>query len=239
MRDDFPRGTRSPPERGSSRVAPFADTARRLNARGLALLSNAMRTSTCIEQYPSWREIVSVWTCASDFAFERAAQSPMVLVDFNFQRGDWWTRVTNAPSCEESRRERAATDQSDDAVLLAHDLLLEAWSAARATPRVASLVFGMAPEVTALIARLSPRELDGVATHQVHAMAPRWANRPTFWRELLAAASHEDDEILANVYLHSLQLLGGELVSAKSTHLSLASETTEPLTAVSGQKRVG
>jgi hypothetical protein len=239
MRDDFPRGTKSRPEKGSSRVAPLADTARRLNARGLAWLSNAMQTSNYFEQHPSWREIVSVWTCASDLAIERAAQSPMVLFDFNFQRGDWWRRVTNAPSCEEFRRERAVTDQTDDAVLLAHDLLLEAWSAARVMPRVASLVFGMAPEVTALIARLSPRELDRAATHEIREMGPRWANRPTFWRDLFEAASSEDDEILANVYLHSLQLLGGELVLAQSTHLSLGSETTQPLTYVSVQERVG
>ena len=239
MHDDFPTGTRSRPEKRSSRVAPLADTARRLNARGLALLSSAMRTRNCIEQHPSWREIVSVWACASDFTIERAAQSPMVLLDFNFQRGDWWRRVTNAPSCEEFRRERAVTDQTDDAVLLAHDLLLEAWSAARVMPRVASLVFGMAPEVTALIARLSPRELDRAATHEIREMGPRWANRPTFWRDLFEAASSEDDEILANVYLHSLQLLGGELVLAQSTRLSLSSETTQPLAYVSVQDRVG
>ena len=239
MRDDFPTGTRSRPEKRSRRVAPLADTARRLNARGLALLSNAVRTGNCIEQHPSWREIPSVWACASDFAIERAAQSPMVLLDFNFQRGDWWRRVTNAPSCEEFRRERAVTDQTDDAVLLAHDLLLEAWSGARVMPRVAGLVFGMAPEVTALIARLTPRDLDRLAVHKVQEMGPRWANRPTFWRDLFEAASSEDDEILANVYLHSLQLLGGELVLAQSTHLSLGSETTHPLTYVSVQERVG
>ena len=239
MQDDFPRGTGTRPEKSSSRAAPLADTARRLNRRGLAFLNNAKRTGNCIEQQPSWREIVSVWTSASDYALERAAQSPMVLLDFNFQRGDWWGRVANAPSYEISRRERAVTDQTDDAVPLAHDLLLEAWSAARAMPREASLVFGMAPEVTALIGRLSPRELDRVALHEVHEMGPRWANRPTFWRELFEAASHEGDEVLANVYLHSLQLLGGELVSAQSMHLTLASETTEALTGVSGEERVG
>jgi hypothetical protein len=239
MQDDFPHSVRPRPEKSTSRAAPLADTARRLNTRGLAFFNNAMRASNCIEQQPSWREIVSVWTCASDYALERAAQSPMVLLDFNFQRGDWWKRVANAPPCEVSRRERAATDKTDDGVPLAHDLLLETWSAARAMPRVASLVFGMAPEVTALIARLSPRELDRVAVHEVHEMGPRWANRPTFWRKLFEAASHEDDEILANVYLHGLQLLGGELVSAQSMHLTLASETTEALTGVSGEERVG
>ena len=239
MQGDFPHGVRARREKSSSRAAPLADTARRLNTRGLAFLNNAMRTDNCVEQHPSWREIVSVWTRASDHAFDRAAQSPMVLLDFNFQRGDWWRRVADAPFYEVCRRERAATDQTDDAVPLAHDLLLEAWSAARAMPRVASLVFGMAPEVTALIARLSPRELDRVALHEVHEMGPRWANRPTFWRELFQAASHEDDEILANVYLHGLQLLGGELVSGQSTHLPMASPATEPLTGVSGEERVG
>jgi hypothetical protein len=224
MRDDSPSGARTRPEKSSSREAPLADTARRLNTRGLAFLSNAMRTSNWIEQRPSWREIVSVWTCASEYALERAAESPMVLLDFNFQSVDWWRHVTSVPSCEDTRRDRAATDQTDDAVPLAHDLLLEAWSASRAMPRVASLVFGMAPDVTALIARLSPRELDRVAIGKVQEMGPRWADRPMFWRELFEAASHEDDEILANVYLHSLQLLGGELVSAQSTHPSLATK---------------
>lgn len=239
MRDESPRSVRKRPAKGWSRAAPLADTVHRLNARGLALLSTAIRSSTWIEQQPPWREIVSVWTGASDYTFERAAQSPMVLLDFNFQRDDWWRRVTNALFREVSRPERAATGQTDEAVLLAHDLLLEAWSAARAMPRVASLVFGMAPEVTALIARLSPRELDRLAVREVHEMAPRWANRPTFWRELFEAASHQDDEILANVYLHGLQLLGGELVSTQSTHLLLTGEAIESRTAVSVHESVG
>jgi hypothetical protein len=163
----------------------------------------------------------------------------MVLLDFNFQRDAWWRRVTHAASCEVFRREKAAANQTDDAVLLAHDLLLEAWSAARAMPHEASLVFGMAPEVTALIARLTPRELDRVAVLEVHEMGPRWANRPMFWRELFEAASREDDEILANVYLHGLQLLGGELVSYQSMLLSRESETTERLPGVSVQESVG
>lgn len=239
MRDDSSSGTRSRHQKGVCRVAPLADAARRLNARGLALLSDAVRASNWIEQQPSLREIVSVWTCASEYAFERATQSPMVLLDFNFQRDDWWRQVTISPSREVSRRDRTATDRTDDVVLLAHDLLLEAWSAARAMPHEASLVFGMAPEVTALIARLTPRELDRVAILEVHEMGLRWANRPMFWRDLFEAASHEDDQILADVYLHGLQLLGGELVSTQSMLLSRERETTEPPTGVSAHETVG
>ena len=34
-----------------------------------------------------------------------------------------------------------------------------------------------------------------------------------FWKELFHAATQMDDQILANVHLHCLQLLGGEIAS--------------------------
>jgi hypothetical protein len=71
----------------------------------------------------------------------------------------------------------------------------------------------MAPEVTTLISQLSPRELDRVVVQEIQEMRPRWENRPMFWKELFHAATQMDDESLANVHLHCLQLLGGEYAS--------------------------
>ena len=85
--------------------------------------------------------------------------------------------------------------------------------AARSLSHVSSLVFGMAPEVTTLISRLSPRDLERVVVQEIQEMRPRWENRPMFWKELFHAATQMDDESLANVHLHCLQLLGGEHVS--------------------------
>ena len=77
---------------------------------------------------------------------------------------------------------------------------------------IASLVFGMSPEVTALIARLSPCDVDRVVVNEAREMRPRWENRPTFWKGLFDAAAQMDDQALAHVHLHCLQLFGGELV---------------------------
>ena len=43
-----------------------------------------------------------------------------------------------------------------------------------------------------------------------------------FWKELFRAATQTDDEILANVHLHCLQLLGGELASTRDKALATA-----------------
>jgi hypothetical protein len=143
----------------------------------------------------------------------------MVLLDFNFRRLAWWSRVINAEPPGESRQQRLNAFHTDEAMPLARDLLLEAWSAARSTSAVSSLVFGMAPEVTTLIARLSPRDMDRLVTQEIQELRPRWENRPMFWKELLHAAIQMDDESLANVHLHCLQLLGGELACTREKPL--------------------
>jgi hypothetical protein len=188
-------------------------TVHRLNERGLSFLAKAAQTSDWGERQTSWKEIFSSWACASERTLDRAACCPMVLLDFKFQHLAWWSRVINAQPREEPGKSTLRAFQRDDAISLAHDLLLEAWSAARSMPPVASLVFGMAPDVTMLIARLSPRELDGVVVREIEQLGPRWADRPMFWKEMLRAATQLDDQFLATVYLHSLQLLGSEIAS--------------------------
>ena len=194
----------------------LGNTVRRLNERGLTFLIKAVQTSEWVEGQTPWKAIFSSWACASERTLERAARCPMVLMDFNFQHVSWWSRVINIQSREEPRRANLSAFQTHEAIPLAHDLLLEAWSAARSVPPVSSLVFGMAPDVTSLIACLSPRELDRVVLREIECMGPRWANRPMFWKELFQAATQLDDQILDNVFLHCLQLLGGELASVRS-----------------------
>ena len=151
---------------------------------------------------------------ASETVVGRAARCPMVLLDFNFQRVAWWSQVVNEQPFGD-RRPNLSVFPSEEAIPLARDLLLEAWSAARSMSRVSSLVFGMAPEVTTLISRLSPRDIDQVVVQEIQALRPRWENRPMFWKALFHAAAQMDDQILGNVHLHCLQLLGGELASSR------------------------
>ena len=121
---------------------------RRLNERGLALLIKAAQVSRCAEGPSSWKEILPLWACASETIVGRAACCPMVLMDFNFQRAAWWGRVVSTQRCGHSQQPRISAFRIEEAIPLARDLLLEAWSAARSLPHVSSLVFGMAPEVT-------------------------------------------------------------------------------------------
>ena len=59
---------------------------------------------------------------------------------------------------------------------------------------IASLVFGMAPGVAELIARLSPCDVDRVVVNEAREMRPRWENRPLFWKDLFHAAAQTDDQ---------------------------------------------
>jgi hypothetical protein len=161
----------------------------------------------------------------------------MVLLDFNFQRAEWWDRVLNTPRAGESQRPRFGTFHEDEALPLARDLLLEAWSAGRSTSQVCSLVFGMAPEVTLLIARLSPQDLDRVVVHEAQAMRLRWDNRPMFWKELFHAATQMDDQILANVHLHCLQLLGSQHAYLRAKPLASTPPPKGPVTQVLVEER--
>jgi hypothetical protein len=198
-------------------------TIRRLNERGLALLTKAAQASHQAEGLASWKEVLPLWARASETTLGRAARCPMVLLDFNFQRVAWWSRVIETPRCREYRQPRVNAFQTDEALPLARDLLLEAWSAARSISHVSSLMFGMAPEVTTLISRLSPRDLDRVVVQEIGEMKPRWENRPMFWKELFHAATQMDDESLVNVHLHCLQLLGGEHVAIHGNPKAFAS----------------
>jgi hypothetical protein len=206
----------------------LGNAVRRLNVRGLSFLAKAVQTSEWGDEQTPWKRTFSSWACASERTLERAARCPMVLLDFNFQCVSWWSRAINTDPREVPRHPNSSVFQTDEAIPLAHDLLLEAWSAARSTPPVSSLVFGMAPEVTTLIASLSPRELDRVVVREIQCMGPRWGNRPVFWKELLQAATQLDDQILANVYLHCLQLLGGELASTRGKLQPSADGAKEP-----------
>jgi hypothetical protein len=210
------------------RVALLQATVRRLNERGLELLIKAAQALDSAESQTWTKEIFLLWARASESTLNRAAGCPMVLLDFNFQRLAWWSRVINAQPSEEARQPRLSTFHTDEAIYLARDLLLEAWSAARSMSPVSSLVFGMVPEVTTLIARLSPRDLDRVGVRQIQELRPRWENRPMFWRELFSAATQMDDQILANVHLHCLQLLGGEFLALRSKLPALANGTKGP-----------
>jgi hypothetical protein len=190
-----------------------------LNERGLALMAKAARAADWPAPLCPWKELHPFLARASESTLARASRCPMTLLDFNFQHVTWWSRAVNRRPSSDFLQPKLGAFYLDEATPLAHDLLIEAWSAARSMSQVSSLVFGMAPEVTSLIAQLSPRDIDQLVGHEIQELRPRWENRPMFWKDLFHAAMQMDDEILANVHLHCLQLLGGELIATRSRSL--------------------
>jgi hypothetical protein len=213
----------------------YLDTVHRLNQRSLALLMEAAQGNDPTDGFVALTWILPLWARPSERTLTRAMQFPMVLLDFNFQLIDWWRGATRDCLREGSTQPSLSGLRIDQAVPLARDLLMEAWSASRSMPATASLVFGMAPEVTALVARLSPSDIDRVVLNETRALKLRWDSRPAFWKDLFQAAAQMDDEALANVHLHSLQLLGGELAVNRSLILGGVDAGTKEVSARASQ----
>jgi hypothetical protein len=157
----------------------------------------------------------------------------MALLDFNFQRVEWWRGVINVTPPGDSRQRNLGDFGMDEAMPLARDLLMEAWSACRSAPNVVGLVFGMAPDVAQLIARLLPSEIDRVLAHEAHELGLRWENRPSFWKDLFHAATQVDDWGLSKVHLHCLQLFGGDWMSSHSNRAESPPAVKGPINEVS------
>jgi len=203
-------GRGAPPRLPKRRWAGMThvQTVRRLNKSCVALLARRTRgTGTASSTDLDWEG----WTKADARALERAAACPILLLDLNFQRVEWWEQAVRG-SMPSRPTGSAIWFSGDEARPLVQEILTEAWSIGRSMPRAANLVFGAAPAVTAAIAGLGAAEIDRIAIECIPHLRPRWFDRPTFWVNLLRAALGADDQALANVHLHMLQLLGSELL---------------------------
>jgi hypothetical protein len=183
-------------------------TAHRLNERCIYLLAETVRTGgPSVEQHAMYclREL-----CAQVDArvCERAGRCPVLLLDLNFQRADWWSRIGHGDARASSVNGPSALFTGEHATSLLREILMEAWSIGRSMPHAASLVFGMEPRVSSAIADLSVPELDQLAATYARYLRPRWEENRVFWQRMLLAAIGADDDALAYAHLHCLQLLG-------------------------------
>jgi|SRR5579872_4860843 len=156
-------------------------------------------------------EIVSryrdLWARLDATARQRAARSPVLLLDVHFKNEEWWrgalspggARLRSVPSSESFPSRWAAE-------LLRQTLML-AWTTARADARAAIMMFGMSPGVAHQMAGLTPPIIGSLASHHRYELCPRWARAFEFWQMLLLAAQTDRGEVLYEMSLYSLQLL--------------------------------
>jgi hypothetical protein len=177
-------------------------TVRQLNTRFLALMA---------EQSHDDATFSSLWAQVDERALVRAGCCPVLLVDLNFQRPEWWQRA-NQRSADTVLAEGPHEPENARAILLVRQILMDALTIGRTMPRALNLIFGMASPVMGIIVRLGPLEIDRIAVEEARRLKARWSESRSFWKRLLEAAIGTDDRALANVHLHCLQLLGGDLL---------------------------
>ena len=183
-------------------------TAHRLNERCISLLAETFRAGGARIGVSAMYGLRELWAQVDARACERAGRCPVLLLDLNFQRKEWWRQVGDGDARAPSVNGPSALFREAHATALLREILTEAWSIGRSIPHAASLVFGMEPRVSSAIADLSVPELDQVAVVYARYLRPRWEENCVFWRRLLLAAIGADDEALAHAHLHCLQLLG-------------------------------
>jgi hypothetical protein len=155
--------------------------------------------------------LVGLWAQLDDRACERAGRCPVLLIDLNFQRPEWWQRASQKvadPVLSDSGR----GPDTERAVSLLREILIDARTLGHTMPRALNLVFGMASPVMAILVQMGPAQIDRIAVEEAQYLKPRWPESRSFWKGLLEAAIGSDDIALAKIHLHCLQLLGSELV---------------------------
>ena len=204
---------------GAHRLAPgwagrrVLEVAHRLNEECIAALAEAAAPHEPPADFNPVAGLSELWRQLDGPAVSRASRSAVLLVDLNFARADWWSRAAQSSA----RSNPCACAGSAFPIEIARDLLrevlTETWSAHRSMPHALSLIFGMTRTVCAEIASLKVSAIDRIVLEHAGELRPRWSENLEFWRRMLEASIAADEEMLADLHLYSLQLLGGELIS--------------------------
>ncbi len=195
---------------GSARSFEIAQS---LNERCIQWLAGAAKTGAA-PVLDMFRLNLDLWMMFDSRACARAARIPVVLLDCNFMRADWWTSVVERGVRPIRSNGGQKCFIAEDAGVVLREILTEARTIAVAEPRAAHLIFGAPSIGVTLLASMSLADIDRIAAEYFMELRPRWAERTIFWRNLLLAAIGETDDAMSELYCHSLQLLGAEILNS-------------------------
>lgn len=200
--------------------ASMLEVARRLNERCFELLASVADSNVARDQFSCVFSSRERWARVDARASERAGRCPVLLLDLNFRQAEWWTNVRRWDIRDAPRTTSSALFAADSAICLSREILIEARGFVRSTPHGVGLVFGMAQGVAAAISDMSIADIDRIAMQHSSLLRPRWEGNRIFWSRLLEATLVSDDDMLTEVHLHSLQLLGAERFSRSDEALA-------------------
>jgi hypothetical protein len=176
----------------------------------MAQLARAERERTNVEIIDRLR---SLWRGMDMLACRRAARAPILLVDVHFRSEEWWRWARDARSGHRRGLLVRPCFPPRMASELMRETLMLAWSTAGVDRATAFVLLGMTPSVGSIIAELGPQDVERIAARHSGHLRPRWEDCPAFWRKLLKTACDADEDSLRDVHLHSIQLIGGALIS--------------------------
>jgi hypothetical protein len=204
------RGRRMPTKTLQEVAWPATDALDRichLNKKSLYAVATSAKSNqeTSIKAIDRLREL---WLSMDEAACERAAHMPVLLLNFNLDRSEWWHWVLHQGPRPVRAIEFDPLLTLHDPVPLLREILVEACVIVRSHPRAARLVFAMSESVVATFGKLSASEIDSIALNHHVELQLRWADNLTYWKHLLTAAVEGPFEELSAVRVHTLQLLG-------------------------------
>jgi hypothetical protein len=181
-----------------------------LNAHCMELLAEVASAPHAGDAWGAVFGFQDLWKQLSTEACERAGRCPVLLLNVNLERTDWWGRIQEGHTVVRADASIPLL-AADRATPLVREILTEARSAARAQPGAARLAFGMSSFVSSTVAGLSAADIDRIAVAYGRDLRPRWDDRPSFWKRLLEAAIGTDARVFSKIHLHCVQLLGRDL----------------------------
>lgn len=183
-----------------------------LNERCLELLTQLAQTNAEHVSPNTVQCYRSLWGKLDPKARSRAAQVPFLLVDVYFHDALWWRWARDPRAVRRHRIPARNSFPRRIAGELMRETLMLAWSTVAFDRAAASILLGMAPEVSTIIAELGVHDVERIAARQSRYLQLRWDDFPAFWHRLLNAAVQGDEDALYACHLHGIQLLGSELL---------------------------
>jgi len=135
-------------------------------------------------------------------ARETLAQCPIALVEMGFRDGERWARAIEEP--ERTIISPGGIFPYLDAIRLANQTLMLAWTTAQTAWQGACIVFGMTREVADRLARTSLQTVQRIAERYPHWVRPIWEHQPEMW-DYLVSMSNSPPKKLPPVGLRALQ----------------------------------
>src|SRR5690606_35725140 len=105
----------------------------------------------------------SLWRSLNATARKRAARTPYLLVDVHFQDAEWWRSIKDSRQNRRSKMVLQAALTGKIASELMRETLMLAWSTVAFERGAASILFGMTPAVSSIIAELDPQDVERIA----------------------------------------------------------------------------